>query len=405
MRRGKIPGILFIADLPSECKKSDILEILLDYGPIDDIELVKIEDVLHFARVSFRYVVDAMSAVDELQSGEESILGEPLKISWASPCDVVPLYNPATPTVSSYLSAEDLKPPSVHVLFSFISCQVIEQISEQIIAESFFPFGILTDVNIKKHNTVGNGGYQNGFGFVEYEHNWGGILSAIRAVRWFDKKYMGHMTLDAKFGQQFQHFLLKHGILTEEELLALKSINPIQLTSDIPKKAYQHHDSQPTPRMASIDNLFSLSNARKSTSAQENNDGKYISDVFGNNKQSMRGGRGRGDRYEFNQSMHGNNNHRSSKNRYFNNHVSNHRSQWNVDHHLSSHNHNHTYNHESSAFPPESSTFEVIKATDDILPGDSLLMEEPKPSTNVTNFVVRTIGDYDGGGWVDDGES
>lgn len=79
MRRGKIPGILFIADLPSECKKSDILEILLDYGPIDDIELVKIEDVLHFARVSFRYVVDAMSAVDELQSGEESILGEPLK--------------------------------------------------------------------------------------------------------------------------------------------------------------------------------------------------------------------------------------------------------------------------------------------------------------------------------------
>lgn len=50
---------------------------------------------------------------------------------------------------------EDLKPPPVHVLFSFISCQVVEQISEQIIAEAFLPFGILTDVNIKKHNTIG----------------------------------------------------------------------------------------------------------------------------------------------------------------------------------------------------------------------------------------------------------
>lgn len=216
---------------------------------------------------------------------------------------------------------------------------------------------------------------------------------------------MGHMTLDAKFGQQFQHFLLTHGILTEEELLALKTTSPMQLSSDIPKKAYQHHDSQPAPRMASIDNLFSLSNSRKSTSAQENNDGKYISDVFGNNRQSRRGGRGQGDRYEFNHSMHGNNNHRSFNNRHNNNHVHNHRSQWNVDHRLSSHNHNRNYNYESPAFPPERSTFELAKATDDILPGDSVSIEEPKLSTNITNIAMRTIGGYDGGGWIDDGET
>jgi hypothetical protein len=68
---------------------------------------------------------------------------------------VVPLYTPSSNAALSHVSLEDLKPPPVHVLFSFISCQVVEQISEQIIAEAFLPFGILTDVNIKKHNTIG----------------------------------------------------------------------------------------------------------------------------------------------------------------------------------------------------------------------------------------------------------
>ena len=68
---------------------------------------------------------------------------------------MVPLYTPSSNAALSHVSLEDLKPPPVHVLFSFISCQVVEQISEQIIAEAFLPFGILTDVNIKKHNTIG----------------------------------------------------------------------------------------------------------------------------------------------------------------------------------------------------------------------------------------------------------
>lgn len=68
---------------------------------------------------------------------------------------MVPLYTPSSSAALSHVSSEDLKPPPVHVLFSFISCQVVEQISEQIIAEAFLPFGILTDVNIKKHNTIG----------------------------------------------------------------------------------------------------------------------------------------------------------------------------------------------------------------------------------------------------------
>jgi RNA recognition motif-containing protein len=137
-----------------ECKKSDILEIFLDYGPIEGVEIVKDDDFLHFARVTFKFVVDAMAAVDDLENEEELILGEPLRISWSSPYDVVPLYTPVPSVSVPFLSADELRPPPVHVLFSFISCQVVEQISEQIIAESFIPFGILTDANIKKHNTV-----------------------------------------------------------------------------------------------------------------------------------------------------------------------------------------------------------------------------------------------------------
>lgn len=79
MRRAPIPGILFLSDLPNDCKKSDILDIFLDFGPIEDVEIVKDDDFLHFARVTFKFVVDAMAAVDELNSGEELILDQPLK--------------------------------------------------------------------------------------------------------------------------------------------------------------------------------------------------------------------------------------------------------------------------------------------------------------------------------------
>lgn len=76
LKRAAVPGILFVSHLPSGCKKSDLTDILRDYGPIENVELVS-DDFLTFARVTFTYVVDAMSAVDELV--EELILGEPLK--------------------------------------------------------------------------------------------------------------------------------------------------------------------------------------------------------------------------------------------------------------------------------------------------------------------------------------
>lgn len=79
MRRAPIPGILFLSHLPMVCKKSDILEIFLDYGPIEGVEIVKDDDFLHFARVTFKFVVDAMAAVDDLDNEEELILGEPLR--------------------------------------------------------------------------------------------------------------------------------------------------------------------------------------------------------------------------------------------------------------------------------------------------------------------------------------
>lgn len=61
---------------------------------------------------------------------------------------------------------------------------------------------------------------------MQFVQSWQGIQCAIRAVKWFDKKYMGHMTIDAKFGQQFQKFLVKNLILTEEEIAKMKTANP-----------------------------------------------------------------------------------------------------------------------------------------------------------------------------------
>lgn len=88
-------------------------------------------------------------------------------------------------------------------------------------------------------------------------------MSALRAVRWFDKKYMGHMTLDAKFGQQFQHYLLRHGLITEEELLSLKSVSRIRVQDDSSQSSRQQ---QPQPRVATMDNLFNFSGASRGNS-------------------------------------------------------------------------------------------------------------------------------------------
>lgn len=77
-RRAPIPGILFISDLPKECKKSDVLDIFEYYGAIENVEIVSEDDLLHYARVTFQFVVDAMTAIMDLNE-DELILGEPLK--------------------------------------------------------------------------------------------------------------------------------------------------------------------------------------------------------------------------------------------------------------------------------------------------------------------------------------
>lgn len=79
MRRAPIPGILFVSDLPSDCKKRDLLDIFHDYGPIENVEVVCSDDkFINYGRITFKYVVDAMNAADDL-GDEELILGEPLK--------------------------------------------------------------------------------------------------------------------------------------------------------------------------------------------------------------------------------------------------------------------------------------------------------------------------------------
>lgn len=77
-RRAPIPGILFISDLPVECQKADLLDIFQYYGPIENVEIVSEDELLHYARVTFNHVVDAMAAVMDLKD-DDLILGEPLK--------------------------------------------------------------------------------------------------------------------------------------------------------------------------------------------------------------------------------------------------------------------------------------------------------------------------------------
>jgi hypothetical protein len=52
--------------------------------------------------------------------------------------------------------------------------------------------------------------------------SWQGIHSAIRAVKWFDKKFNGYMTIDAKFSQQFEYYLTRNLILSSDEIAKLK---------------------------------------------------------------------------------------------------------------------------------------------------------------------------------------
>jgi hypothetical protein len=115
---------------------------------------------------------------------------------------------------------------------------------------------------------------------------------------------MGHMTVDAKFGQQFQHFLLKHGILTEDELLHLKANSPIKLEQEHQSRQQDgNHSNHQGPRMASMDNLFSLSATRKSVKEEtfgRNNKNNNNNDDYPNNRANWpssgrNGDLGRGD--------------------------------------------------------------------------------------------------------------
>lgn len=259
LKRVKVPGSLIASDLPPATKEEHLQEIFMDYGPLLKLEL-HCDEILSFARISFECVEDAFSAMEDLEDLE--LFGERIRLIWSTPFDVVSLYQPESPSQISLLSADDLQPPPVHVLFSYISSQVVERISESIIAESFAPFGVLIGVSIKKHNTIVDGGYQNGFGFVEFSHNWPGISSAIRAVKWFDKKYMGHMTIDAKFGQQFQKFLVKNMILTEAEISKMKdpaNANNIPSMGQFPKThSVGQQTRMPNTRIAVHDDRLRL---------------------------------------------------------------------------------------------------------------------------------------------------
>lgn len=55
-----------------------MLDIFEYYGAIENVEIVSEDDLLHYARVTFQFVVDAMTAIMDLNE-DELILGEPLK--------------------------------------------------------------------------------------------------------------------------------------------------------------------------------------------------------------------------------------------------------------------------------------------------------------------------------------
>ncbi len=77
LKRVKIPGVLFISELPPECKEDNLREILTDFGPISKID-VSSDELVSYARITYESVEDAFSAMQELVDDLE-ILGEPVR--------------------------------------------------------------------------------------------------------------------------------------------------------------------------------------------------------------------------------------------------------------------------------------------------------------------------------------
>lgn len=64
-------------------------------------------------------------------------------------------------------------------------------------------------------------GTRSGYGFVFFAQTWQGLASSIKAVRWFTKKTIEGVTLDAKFGEQFKRYLQRNRFLHENDPISV----------------------------------------------------------------------------------------------------------------------------------------------------------------------------------------
>lgn len=69
-------------------------------------------------------------------------------------------------------------------------------------------------------------GIQSGYGFVRFCQTWPGLFSAAKCVRWFYKRNIEGITVDAKFAEQFKRFLLRNRIFSEHDPLFLETGRP-----------------------------------------------------------------------------------------------------------------------------------------------------------------------------------
>lgn len=76
MKKVKVPGVLFVAEIPSDCEKATLEDIFKDYGPVSSIEITS-DETVSFARITYEAVEDAFSAVADLEDLE--INGEPVR--------------------------------------------------------------------------------------------------------------------------------------------------------------------------------------------------------------------------------------------------------------------------------------------------------------------------------------
>jgi RNA recognition motif-containing protein len=114
-----VEGSLFLSELPSDVTDKEIKELFIDYGKLKEIVLKK-EDIMNYAFIIFENVVDALAAIRDFENEDDAhIMGEPLRLSWASPMSASPLFVP-----NSMQEKIDYTVPPIQVLFSFISSQV-----------------------------------------------------------------------------------------------------------------------------------------------------------------------------------------------------------------------------------------------------------------------------------------